>query len=144
MRFTLDSRLAADTLTVGDLRLCRVLLMNDRRFPWLILVPGRDGLSELHDLAAEERGLLIEEAAFAGEKLKALTSAKKINTAALGNMVAQLHIHVIARFEGDPAWAGPVWGVGKAEPYEPEDAAERLAALRAALGLDGAPGDGAR
>lgn len=136
MSFTLDPRLAADTLAVGSLALCRVLLMNDSRFPWLILVPGRDGLSELHDLTAGERAVLIEEAAFAGDKLKSLTGAKKINTAALGNMVAQLHVHIIARFEGDAAWPGPVWGVGKAEPYAPPAAAARLAALRAALALD--------
>jgi diadenosine tetraphosphate (Ap4A) HIT family hydrolase len=131
MTFALDPRLAADTLEVGELTLCRVLLMNDSRFPWLILVPRRDNLSEIHELSPEERARLIDEAAFAGERLKALTGAKKINTAALGNMVSQLHVHVIARFDDDAAWPGPVWGVGKAAPYTPEEAAARLAALRA-------------
>jgi len=133
MTFALDPRLAADTFGVGELTLCRVLLMNDSRFPWLILVPRRDALSEIHELSAEERARLVEEAAFAGERLKALTGAKKINTAALGNMVSQLHVHVIARFEDDAAWPGPVWGVGKAAPYAPEAAAARVAALRALL-----------
>jgi diadenosine tetraphosphate (Ap4A) HIT family hydrolase len=137
MTFALDSRLLADTFPVGELTLCRVLLMNDSRFPWLILVPRREKLSELHDLAPAERAVLIEEATFAGERLKALTGAKKINSAALGNMVAQLHVHVVARFEGDPAWPGPVWGVGKAEPYAPDAAAARRAAFRDALGLKG-------
>ncbi|MGO8740357.1 HIT domain-containing protein [Rhodoblastus sp.] len=138
MTFALDPRLAADSLTVGDLPLCRVLLMNDSRFPWLILVPRRAGLSEIHDLSREERGVLIEEAALAGERLKHLTGAKKINIGALGNMVAQLHVHVVARFEGDAAWPGPVWGAGKGEPYAPEAAKARVRAAAAALGLDGA------
>lgn len=136
MTFALDPRLAADTLEVGELTLCRVLLMNDSRFPWLILVPRRDALFEIHELSADERARLIEEAAFAGERLTALTGAKKINTAALGNMVSQLHVHVIARFEDDSAWPGSVWGVGKASPYTTEAAAARLAALRGALGLE--------
>jgi diadenosine tetraphosphate (Ap4A) HIT family hydrolase len=136
MNFALDPRLAADSFFVGELELCRVLLMNDSRFPWLILVPRRAGLSEIHDLSPQERALLVEEAAFAGARLKALSAAKKINTGALGNIVAQLHVHVVARFEGDAAWPGPVWGAGKAEAYAPEAAEERLAALRAALELD--------
>jgi diadenosine tetraphosphate (Ap4A) HIT family hydrolase len=136
MNFALDPRLAADSFLVGELELCRVLLMNDSRFLWLILVPRRAGLSEIHDLSPQERALLIEEAAFAGARLKALSGAKKINTGALGNMVAQLHVHVVARFEGDFAWPGPVWGAGKAEAYAPEAAKERLAALRAAFELD--------
>ena len=138
MTFALDPSLAADTLTVGDLPLSRVLLMNDRRFPWLILVPRRAGLSEIHDLSRKERALMIEEAALAGEKLKNLTGAKKINTGALGNIVSQLHVHVIARSEGDAAWPGPVWGAGKAAPYSSEAAKERVRALASALGLDSA------
>jgi diadenosine tetraphosphate (Ap4A) HIT family hydrolase len=135
-QFALDPRLAADSLPVGELKLCRVLLMNDSRFPWLILVPRRAGLSELHDLSAQDRTALTGEAVLAGEKLKGLTGARKINTGALGNIVAQLHVHVVARFEGDAAWPGPVWGCGKAEPYAPGEAAARLEALRAALATD--------
>jgi diadenosine tetraphosphate (Ap4A) HIT family hydrolase len=135
MTFALDPRLAADTLTVGDLPLSRVLLMNDSRFPWLILVPRRARLSELHDLPAQERTALVEEAALAGERLKSLTRATKVNIGALGNVVAQLHVHVVARLEGDAAWPGPVWGAGKAAPYSSEAAEERVRALAAALGL---------
>jgi diadenosine tetraphosphate (Ap4A) HIT family hydrolase len=137
MRFSLDPRLAADTFAVGDLKLCRALLMNDNRYPWLILVPRHAGLTEIHELPPQERGVLIEEAAFVGERLKALTGAKKINIGALGNIVSQLHIHVVARVEGDAAWPGPVWGAGKALPYAPDAADKNLAALRGALGLDG-------
>jgi len=137
MNFRLDFRLAADTLVVGDLGLCRALLMNDSRFPWLILVPRRDALIEIHDLSAPERALLIEESAMAGERLKKLTGAKKINVAALGNIVAQLHVHVVARFEDDPAWPGPVWGSGAAVAYEPQAAARLIADLRQVLSLSG-------
>ena len=138
MTFALDPRLAADTLLVGDLPLSRVLLMNDSRFPWLILVPRRGRLSELHDLSRHERAALIEETARAGEKLKSLTSAAKINIGALGNIVSQLHVHVVARFEADAAWPGPVWGAGKAAPYSAEAAKAQVRALAAALGLAGA------
>lgn len=133
MSFSLDSRLAADTIAVADLPLCRALLMRDSRTPWLILVPRRDGLSEIHDLPASDRALLIEEAAGVGARLKALTGAKKINIGALGNMVAQLHVHVVARFEGDAAWPGPVWGSGAAVPYAPEAEAALVESLREAL-----------
>jgi diadenosine tetraphosphate (Ap4A) HIT family hydrolase len=133
MSFGLDPRLAADTLPVGDFELCRVLLMNDSRYPWLILVPRHAGLSEIHDLPAEDRALLIEEAARAGAALKNLASAKKINTGALGNMVGQLHVHVVARLVGDAAWPGPVWGSGLSVPYEDEAAARLVADLRRAL-----------
>jgi diadenosine tetraphosphate (Ap4A) HIT family hydrolase len=133
MSFALDARLAADTLFLADLALCRVLLMNDSRFPWLILVPRRAGLTELHDLAAPERALLIEEAAQAGERLKALAGAKKINIGALGNVVAQLHVHIVARREGDVAWPGPVWGFGAPAPYAPEAVASVTEKWRAVL-----------
>ena len=127
MNFQLDSRLAADTFLVGELTLCRVLLLNDSRFPWLILVPRRAGLSEIHHLSAPERMALIEETALASERLQLLTKAAKINIGALGNLVPQLHMHVVARRVGDAAWPGPVWGAGKAAPYDKE-AAERLVA----------------
>ena len=135
MTFSLDPRLAADTFSLGDLSLCRVLLMNDSRFPWLILVPRRADLSEIFDLAASERAVLIEEAARAAEKLKALAGADKINIGALGNAVAQLHVHLVARRAGDAAWPGPVWGAGQASPYEAEAAATLVDHLRRALEL---------
>ena len=133
--FALDPRLVADTLAVGDLPLSRVLLMRDARFPWLILVPRRPGLRELIDLPAGERGILMEEIAGASRVLRAETGAEKLNVGALGNAVAQLHVHVVARFAADAAWPGPVWGSGAAQPY-PERVAERLAGrLAAALGF---------
>ena len=130
--FALHPRLAADTLPVGDLPLCRVLLMHDARFPWLILVPRRPDLREITDLPAEERALLMEEIAAASRALQAETGADKLNVGALGNVVAQLHIHVVARFAADAAWPGPVWGSGTATRY-PAGAAEALAGRIAAL-----------
>jgi diadenosine tetraphosphate (Ap4A) HIT family hydrolase len=141
MTFSLDPRLAADTFPVGDLALCRVLLMNDSRFPWLILVPRRVNSSEIFDLAPPERAVLIEEAAQAGEKLKALIGAEKINIGALGNKVRQLHVHVVARFARDAAWPGPVWGAGLASPYPPRAAANWIEDLRRALELHVLSGD---
>ena len=129
--FALHPRLAADTLPVGDLPLCRVLLMGDARFPWLILVPRRPGLREFGDLPAEERAALMEEICTASRALQDETGAEKMNVGALGNAVAQLHIHVVARSSGDAAWPGPVWGSGAAEPYRSgldEALADRLAA----------------
>jgi len=117
--FELHPRLAADTIFVTDWPLSRVLLMNDARFPWLVLVPQRTNLVELHDLDAADRAVLIEEIARASRALKSLTNAAKINVGALGNLVPQLHIHVVARKPGDAAWPGPVWGQGAAQPYDP-------------------------
>ncbi|MBD8906934.1 HIT domain-containing protein [Methylorubrum zatmanii] len=133
--FTLDPRLAADTHPVGDLALCSVLLMDDARFPWLILVPRRDGLSELTDLTPEDAATAFEEIRIATRVIMALSRPDKVNVAALGNVVAQLHVHVVARFRSDPAWPGPVWGVGERKPYPPHARAallDRAAALFAA------------
>lgn len=120
--FVLHDRLHADTVPVLDLALCRVLLMNNRVWPWLILVPMRDGAVEIHRLSAADRAVLVEEVALASRVVERLFTPDKLNVGALGNMVPQLHLHVIGRTRGDPAWPGPVWGSGHAEPYE---AAER-------------------
>src|SRR5271155_4756838 len=128
--FTLHPRLAADTVFVEDWSLSRVLLLNDARYTWLVLVPRRADLVELHDLAPADRIVLVEELARAGRGLKTLTGAAKINTGALGNIVPQLHIHVLARSPGDPAWPGPVWGHSPAEPYAPPEREQQLARLR--------------
>jgi diadenosine tetraphosphate (Ap4A) HIT family hydrolase len=117
--------LAADTLPVGDLELSRVLLMNDARYPWLILVPRRAGLAEIVDLDAVDRAILIEEVAAASAFVRALPHVDKLNVGALGNVVKQLHVHVLGRAVGDPAWPGPVWGAGEAWPYD-SGAAEAL------------------
>jgi diadenosine tetraphosphate (Ap4A) HIT family hydrolase len=116
--FALDPRLAKDTVAVCDWPLCRVLLMNDARYPWIVLVPQRANAVEAFDLSETEQAQLWREATHAAELLKTATGCRKTNIGALGNMVAQLHVHVIARNEGDAAWPGPVWGVGAAEPYE--------------------------
>jgi diadenosine tetraphosphate (Ap4A) HIT family hydrolase len=107
--FTLHPRLAADTIALGDWPLCRLLLMNDARFPWVILVPARPDLREIHDLPPAERATLIEEIARASALMQQAFKADKMNVAALGNQVPQLHIHIIARFAADPAWPNPVW-----------------------------------
>jgi len=115
--FELHSRLAADTAFVADWKLCRVLLMNDARYPWLILVPRRNDVTEIFELAPEDREMLMAEIALVSERLKHFTHAAKINVGALGNLVPQLHTHIVARNPGDAAWPGPVWGHGRAEPY---------------------------
>ncbi|MCE4222433.1 HIT domain-containing protein [Methylobacterium sp. C25] len=133
--FALDPRLQADTVAVGDLALCSVLLMDDARFPWLILVPRREDVSELTDLSAEDSALLMEEVRIAIGVMQALSKPDKVNVAALGNVVAQLHVHVVGRFRSDPAWPGPVWGVGTRNPYPAHARAqlvERAGALFAA------------
>lgn len=132
--FELDPQLAADTETIGTLGLCRVLLMRDARYPWLILVPQKPGLVEIGDLDREDRIRLMDEITAAGDALSRLYAPEKINTGALGNIVRQLHIHVVARNEGDPAWPGPVWGHSAAVAYSTEALDTRTRALRDALG----------
>lgn len=130
--FTLHPRLEADTVFVGDWPLCRILLMNDQRFHWLILVPRVAHASEMFDLGSEDQAAAIAEAARAGAALKTWCGADKINIAALGNVVPQLHIHVIARKVGDAAWPAPVWSAsGQAIPYPDPNAVASV--LRAAL-----------
>ncbi|MEO5375913.1 MAG: HIT family protein [Alphaproteobacteria bacterium] len=131
--FAIHPRLAADTVAVLEWRLCHVLLMNDRTFPWLILVPARNNVAEIHHLDAPERSLLVEEIARASRVLLDMTRADKINTAALGNVVPQLHVHVIARFQHDPAWPKPVWGAQPPSPYDRDELSEMLARLRRRL-----------
>ena len=116
-RFELDPRLAADTFVVGETPLSQVLLMNDSRYPWLILVPRRSDVTEPFELSEADQAQLWQESMRLGEAMKAHFAADKLNIAALGNQVAQLHIHHIARFHTDDAWPGPVWGVGSAVPY---------------------------
>ena len=115
--FELDPRLAADTVLVGETPLSQVLLMNDARYPWLILVPRRGDITEPFELTEADQAKLWQESMHLGQAIKAHFAADKINIAALGNQVAQLHVHHIARFYTDDAWPGPVWGVGSAVPY---------------------------
>lgn len=133
--WSLDPQLQRDTIPIGDLPLCQVLLINDANYPWLLLVPRRPGVSEIIDLESAEQAQLMSEVTHAAGALKAATGCDKINIAALGNVVAQLHVHVIARFRGDAAWPKPVWGQVPARAYE-KDALERLlGSLRPRLAL---------
>ena len=115
--FTIDARLDADTRHIGDLPLARVLLMNDARFPWLILVPRVAGIRELIDLSHDDQQRLLADITRAAEAMRAIEKPDKLNIAMLGNVVPQLHVHVIARFTHDAAWPKPVWGVGERTPY---------------------------
>ena len=120
MSFTLHPRLAADTSFVADWPLCRVLLMEDARYFWLVLVPRREDITEITELSAQDRAALMEETARAGRIVKGPVGPdqRKLNIGALGNLVPQLHLHVISRHPGDPAWPGPVWGHSPAVPYD--------------------------
>lgn len=128
--FYLHPRLEADTVFVADWPLCAVRLMRDSRYPWLILVPRRPEAVEIHALAAADRVLLMEEAARASRVLAGIRGIEKVNIAALGNQVAQLHVHVIGRRRGDPAWPGPVWGHSAPKPYGAREQAKIIALVR--------------
>jgi diadenosine tetraphosphate (Ap4A) HIT family hydrolase len=123
--FTLDPRLAGSTLPVGDLGLCTVLLQNDARFPWLMLVPRREDVVELTDLSDADYRQLTDEIRLATRVMLDLAKPDKVNVAAIGNIVSQMHVHVVGRFRSDPAWPGPVWGHGTRTPY-PDHAAAAL------------------
>jgi len=131
MSFALHPRLEADTHFATDWPLCRVLVMNDSRYPWLVLVPRRHGVTEVTGLAASECGQLMEEIGRAGRVVQSLAGVAKLNIGALGNLVPQLHVHVVGRHQGDPAWPGPVWGHSPATPYVPGLLARILAPVRA-------------
>ncbi len=131
--FVLDPRLAADTCPVTSLPLCDVLLMNDARYPWLILVPRQAGLVEVTDLDDADQLALWREVNRAAAALRRVAPCEKLNIAALGIVVRQLHVHVVARNEGDAAWPAPVWGRGTAAAYAPTAREALIATLRDAL-----------
>ena len=131
--FELDSRLQNDTFFVCDLTLSRVLLMNDSQFPWLILVPMRNDVAEIIDLTEQEQQMLLSESAKVSKAMQNLFSPYKLNVAALGNVVRQLHVHHVARFESDVAWPKPVWGNQSSVAYEESDAAEIISELKLKL-----------
>jgi diadenosine tetraphosphate (Ap4A) HIT family hydrolase len=116
--FVLHEQLGKDCIAVGNLPLSQLLLMNDANYPWFVLVPRRDNKREWFDLVLEDQLQLLNETNALAEFLQRHTGAKKMNVGALGNMVPQLHVHVIARFEGDAAWPAPVWGKVPARPYD--------------------------
>lgn len=131
--FDLHARLAKDSMVVEDWALCRVLLARDANYPWLILVPRRPGLKELHDLQPDDLSAVMGEATRASRALVDIFKPDKINVAALGNLVPQLHIHVIARFKDDPAWPDPIWGAVPPRAYESIELQQRLTTLRDAF-----------
>lgn len=128
--FSLDPRLAGDSILVADGPLSQLRLMDDARFPWLVLVPRLPGAEEWLDLDGDAQRLLLAEINLAGRALRALGPVHKLNIGALGNIVRQLHVHVVARREGDAAWPGPVWGSGPAQRYDATAREDLLARLR--------------
>ena len=131
--WSLDPQLARDSATVGDLPLCQVRLMHDANYPWLLLVPRRRAVTEIIDLAEADRAQLMREVAYSADALKNHTGCDKINVAAIGNVVAQLHVHVIARFRSDAAWPKPVWGFAPARAYDESDRQKFVAVMRERL-----------
>jgi diadenosine tetraphosphate (Ap4A) HIT family hydrolase len=131
--FSLHPQLAKDCHVVGDLELCKVLLMNDSQYPWLILVPQKADLTEIFQLSEADQWSLLKEQNAVSKVINRLFQTDKLNIAALGNMVSQLHIHCIGRFKSDAAWPKPVWGVQPPIAYCADDLTARLELLRAAL-----------
>ncbi len=133
--FELDARLAADTLALGESELCLYRLMDDARWPWVILVPRRAGVTEIHDLNDTDHDTLWAESRAVARALAEAFDARSMNVAKLGNVVSQLHLHHVVRQEGDPAWPGPVWGFGQRVAYEGRAREEMVSRLRDCLGL---------
>lgn len=133
MTFALHERLAADTRRIGSLPLCEALLMNDARFPWVILVPRVAGVRDIIDLDDARIRQLNDESLAVQRLLRSLCAPDKLNVASIGNLVPQLHVHHVARFATDSEWPAPVWGRGKPQPYADDPLARQLAALREGL-----------
>jgi diadenosine tetraphosphate (Ap4A) HIT family hydrolase len=138
--FTVDPAFLATSVDVGELPLCHVRLQADARYAWIVLIPRRAGLREIEELPPADRARLIEESVWAGAAVRAVGEAlgrpvEKLNLGALGNITAQLHVHVVGRRADDAAWPGPVWGVGKSEGYGAEALERAVQAARAALGI---------
>ena len=133
--WSLHPRLKEDTIDIGDLPLCKVLVIKDAHYPWLLLVPRREGTVEIIDLDEVEQAQLWTEIARTGRTLKELTACDKLNIAALGNVVPQLHVHVIARRTGDAAWPKPVWGAVPPLPYDKTHLDHFIQTLRQKLWL---------
>lgn len=132
--YELHPQLRKDTIVIGQFELSDVLLMNDERYPWVILVPRREQLREIYQLAEADQQQLLKESNFVSKVMAELFSAHKMNVAALGNIVEQLHLHHVARFTSDAAWPKPIWGVGETVPYSDVAAKAMLSQLKRALG----------
>jgi diadenosine tetraphosphate (Ap4A) HIT family hydrolase len=135
MTFQLHPRLEQDCIAIGRFELCRLLMMNDSQYPWFILVPERTDLREIYQLSKADRQLLTEESSYLAENLALIFKADKMNIAAIGNMVPQLHIHHIVRYQTDKAWPAPIWGKFDAVPYTEQQIAEILAQTKEQLRL---------
>lgn len=131
--FKLHARLAEDTLPLGDFPLCRLLLMNDAQYPWFVLVPRRDGIREIYELSEADQRQLLKESGQLSRAMMEAFKGEKLNVAALGNVVPQLHLHHIVRYANDAAWPAPVWGRHPARPYTKAEVQARLKPLRARL-----------
>lgn len=131
--FELDARLEAVSHPVLWLGLCELRLMNDRRWPWIVLVPLRPGIEEMHELTPLDQAMLTFEMNMVGQALKQHTGCDKLNTAIIGNHVRQLHVHIVARSHGDPVWPASVWAQDPREPYRPDDLRQMAEKLRAAF-----------
>lgn len=131
--WSLHPQLEKDTTPVGDLPLCRVLAIDDADYPWLVLVPRRCGIVEIADLSAADAARLMEEIAHTSRILKAVTGCDKLNVAAIGNVVPQLHIHIVARWKTDPLWPKPVWGYVTPRPLDADRFGRFLRAIRSGL-----------
>ncbi len=135
MTFQLHPRIEQDCIAIGRFELCRILMMNDSQYPWFILVPERTDLREIYQLNKADRQLLTEESSYLAENLAVLFNADKMNIAAIGNRVPQLHIHHIVRYKTDKAWPAPVWGKFDTVPYTEQQVAEILAKTKDQLRL---------
>ncbi len=131
--FELHPQLEADTFFVANLELCRLLLMNDANYPWLILVPRVPDVREIYQLSDADQRLLLKESSQLSSALMALFKGDKLNVAALGNMVPQLHIHHIVRYSDDPSWPKPVWGQSPPVPYQADKLEDLLVSLRSLI-----------
>ncbi|MFO1431588.1 MAG: HIT domain-containing protein [Candidatus Competibacteraceae bacterium] len=134
--FALHPQLQADCIPLGRFPLCQLLLLNDSNYPWFILVPEREGISEIYQLSAEDRQQLMRESSHLAQRLAERFKAAKMNIAALGNVVPQLHLHHIVRYRHDPAWPAPVWGKIPATPYSGEAVVALKQTVAEILGID--------
>lgn len=138
MEFVLDSRIEEDTFVLGQLPLCRVRLHRDGRYPWVILVPARPSIREIHELTMDDRAQLLAESCAIAAAMQETLGAEKMNVAALGNMVPQLHLHHVARYAHDDAWPGAIWGAHPPLEYIGDQLEQRVATLREAFeSIDG-------
>jgi diadenosine tetraphosphate (Ap4A) HIT family hydrolase len=132
-RFELHPRLKEDCIAIGRFDLCQLLMMNDSQYPWFILVPEKVGIKEIYQLSKQERYTLTEESSFLAENLAALYKADKMNIAAIGNLVPQLHIHHVVRYQTDKAWPAPIWGKFAAVPFTQEQITINISRVKAQL-----------